>query len=199
MGVEIRLAVAADAPAIGEVFARAFANDPVTSWVTPDPMRRVRLLRRLNTLIAHYEGIPHGATYVAGDGTEVVGAAIWQPPGRHPVTASSIPFSLRAGRAIGRDIPRMISAGRAAAAARARNGGWYLQLLGVDPRAQNTGIGSALVREQLRIIDDQRSPATLETTVENLPFYRHLGFEPVGEIVIGRGAPLEYSLLRPES
>lgn len=196
MSARIRLATAADAPVIGALFARAFADDPVTSWVTPDAARRARLLRRLNTLIARYEGIPHGATYVAEDGTAVVGAAIWQPPGRHPVTARSIPFSLRAGRAIGRDIPRMISAGRAAAAARARNGGWYLQLLGVDPSAQGSGVGSALVREHLRIVDVQRSPATLETTVENLAFYRRLGFESVGEIVIGPGAPLEYSLLR---
>lgn len=150
----------------------------------------------MNTLIARFEGIPRGATYVAEDGHTVVGAAIWQPPGRQTITVRSIPFALAAGAAIGRDVGRTIAAGRAAASARARNGGWYLQLLGVDPTVQGTGVGSDLVREHLRTVDAQHSPATLETTLENLPFYARMGFEPVSELVLGPRAPLEYSLVR---
>jgi hypothetical protein len=106
MSVEIRLAVASDAGAIGQLFARAFANDPVTSWVTPSRARRERLLQRLNTVIARYEGIPRGATYVARDNDTVIGAAIWQPPGPHPISWRTIPFALLAGRALGRDMTR---------------------------------------------------------------------------------------------
>jgi hypothetical protein len=39
-------------------------------------------------------------------------------------------------------------------------------------------------------------PGYLETTVENLGFYGSLGFQVVGEIAIGGGGPVEYSLLR---
>jgi ribosomal protein S18 acetylase RimI-like enzyme len=196
MGVEIRLANPSDAGAIGELFARAFASDPVTSWVTPTAARRQLLLTRLNTAIARYEGIPRGATYVASDAHTLLGAAIWQPPGKRPVSWRAIPFALIAGRALGRDTARMIAMGRAVSAARPRAKSWYLQLLGVEPSAQGSGVGSALVGEHLRVIDDERSASDLETTAENLAFYERLGFEISGEISIGRGAPIEYSLRR---
>ena len=200
MSVEVRLAVPADAATIGDIFSRAFAVDPVTSWVTPDAERRARLLRRLNTLIARYEGIPCGATYIAEDSKRAVGAAIWQPPGPHPLGWRTVPFSLGSGAALGRDIPRMIAMGRAVSAARPRMPHWYLQLLGVEPDAQGTGVGSALVREHLATVDAQGMPAYLETTTDNLRFYGRLGFEVTGEINIHDGAPAEYSLLRrPDS
>ena len=194
--MDFRLAVPADAGAIGDLYARAFAHDRMTSWVTPDALRRTRLLRRLNTAIARYEGIPHQATYVARDAGAIVGAAIWQPPGASAISWNSIPFALTAGRALGRDMGRMIAMGRAVAAARGGARYWYLQLLGVEPERQGSGVGSGLVREHLRVADEQGVSAYLETTVENLPFYARLGFEVVGEIVIGRGAPVEFSSLR---
>jgi len=195
MGVDVRLARGSDAAAIGSALARAFADDPVTSWVTPDPARRARVLARINAAIARYEGIPRGATYVADNDGIVVGAAIWQPPS-HPATWRSIPFALVTGATLGRDIPRMTRAGAAAARSRPRERHWYLQLLAVDPTVQGTGLGSALVRAHLEIVDAQRLPAYLETTAENLPFYRRLGFLPTGDIKIGGGAPKEFSLLR---
>jgi ribosomal protein S18 acetylase RimI-like enzyme len=194
--MDIHLAVAADAGAIGELYSRAFADDPMTSWVTRGAVRRSRVLRRLNTAIARYEGIPRGASYVARDAGAIVGAAIWQPPGAHPISWNSVPFALTAGRALGRDMGRMIAMGRAVAAARGSARSWYLQLLGIDPDRQGSGIGSALVREHLRVADEQRVSAHLETTIENLGFYARLGFEVTGEIVTGRGAPMEFSLVR---
>jgi ribosomal protein S18 acetylase RimI-like enzyme len=196
MSVEVRPAVPSDAGAIGDLFARAFADDPVTSWVTPGAARRARLLRRLNTLIARYEGIPHGATYIAIVADTMVGAAIWRPPGARPISWRTIPFALTAGQILGRDMARMILMGRAVAAARPRARSWYLQLLGVEPNAQGSGVGSALVSEHLRLVDRERSAADLETTAENLAFYQRLGFEVSAEIIIGHGAPTEYSLRR---
>lgn len=195
MGVEVRLAVQADAPRIGDVFARAFADDPVTSWVTPARERRLPLLLRLNELIARHEGIPRGATYVAVNDDAIVGAAIWQPPGRLRVGWRTVPFSLAAGAAIGRDVGRMVASGRAAARNREWTA-WYLQLLGVDPSVQGTGVGSALVRAHLPSIDSRHARAGLETTVENLRFYGRLGFEVDHRFGIGRDGPTEFALRR---
>ena len=80
MNSEIRRAVAADAGAIGALYSRAFADDPVTSWVTPDLVRRTRLLRRLNSEIARYAIGTQGVVYVAESAGALVGAAIWMPP-----------------------------------------------------------------------------------------------------------------------
>jgi ribosomal protein S18 acetylase RimI-like enzyme len=194
MGVEIRLARPSDAVAIGSVFARAFAGDPVTSWVTPDAARRARVLRRMNTAIARYEGVPRGATYVAIVSGEVVGAAIWQPPGARVVTWRGVPFALMAGQVLGRDMGRMIAAGRAAARARPGRPHWYLQLLGVDPDAQGDGVGGLLVREGLRVVEESGVGAHLETTEENVGFYRQLGFVVRGEFRVGREGVVEYSM-----
>ena len=196
MGVEVRLAVQADAPEIGAVFARAFADDPVTSWVAPERGRRLRMLHRLNELIARHEGIPRSATYVALLENAIVGAAIWQPPGRLRVGLRTVPFSLAAGIVIGRDIPRMTTSGRAAARNRDWHA-WYLQLLGVDPSFQGMGVGSALVRAHLAKIDSEHARAGLETTLENLEFYGRLGFEVKHSFRIGRAGPTEYALRRP--
>jgi ribosomal protein S18 acetylase RimI-like enzyme len=183
MSVEVRLAVPADAAKIGDVFAKAFAGDPVTSWVTPDATRRTLVLRRLNTVIARYDGILRGATYVATDAGVVVGAAIWRPPGRSPFNWRTVPYALGSGAALGRDIGRMIEMGRAVSQARPSVRHWYLQLLGVNPDAQGTGVGRALVQGHLRLVDEQRMPAYLETTVENVEFYERFGFAVTGEIV----------------
>ncbi len=194
MTVSVRAAVRGDAPAIGAMLARAFATDPVTSWATPDESRRERTLRNLYTAIVRHEGIPFLAEDDPADGP--LGAAVWVSPGWRAANWHSVPFALSAGRALGRDIPRMTVMGRAVARARPRTPHWYLQLLGVDPTRQGQGVGSALVRDRLAAIDEERLPAYLETTAENLAFYGRLGFGVTGEIVIARDARLEYSLLR---
>ena len=194
--VDVRLARAADVVALGTLFARAFADDPVSSWVTPDVSRRGKVLARLNTAIVRHEGLPRGATYVTENAGTIVGAAIWQPPRPLPPNWRDVPFALVAGLALGRDIGRITRLGRAVSRARPRQRHWYLQLLGVDPTVQHTGLGRALVNAHLAVIDRQGIASYLETTAENLRFYEGFGFRVAGEIVIRPGAPTEYSLFR---
>jgi len=202
MSTIVRAAAKADAQAVGEVLARAFADDPVTTWVTPDAARRARALPRLYSAIARFDSIPFGNAWVAVDrdedgvvGETITGAAVWRPTHRK-ASALAIPFSLAAGRALGRDIPRMIVTGTAVARARPKADHWYLQLLGVDPQAQRSGIGSLLMQQALPTVDAAKLPAYLETTVENLEFYARFGFEVTGEISAAADAPTEYSLVR---
>jgi GNAT superfamily N-acetyltransferase len=55
---------------------------------------------------------------------------------------------------------------------------WYLPLLGVDPRLQRQGAGSALLKVILDRADKDALPAYLWTAKSrNVPFYQRHGFE----------------------
>lgn len=56
----------------------------------------------------------------------------------------------------------------------------YLEMLGVDPPKQRSGLGAALVRHGLRRADQDRLPAYVETeTPANEAFDAKLGFRTV--------------------
>jgi len=59
---------------------------------------------------------------------------------------------------------------------------WYLEVLGVEPACQRSGVGSALTRHGLDRARADTADAFLETSVaSNVPYYKHLGFEVVNE------------------
>lgn len=59
---------------------------------------------------------------------------------------------------------------------------WHLGPVGIEPEFQGQGIGSLLLREFSRIVDDEKAAAWLETDKEiNVSFYRKHGFEVVAE------------------
>ena len=58
----------------------------------------------------------------------------------------------------------------------------YLWFIGVDPVAQNQGIGGKLLQEIIDYSDNNNRPIYLETsTVKNLPWYEKFGFEVYSE------------------
>jgi RimJ/RimL family protein N-acetyltransferase len=60
---------------------------------------------------------------------------------------------------------------------------WYLGTLGVEPELWGQGIGTELLSTWLQMVDDDRTPAYLETDAAgNLRFYERAGFEVVEEI-----------------
>jgi ribosomal protein S18 acetylase RimI-like enzyme len=71
---------------------------------------------------------------------------------------------------------------------------WYLATLGVDPKGQGTGVGSALLGALLRRADADRLPVWLETDrAGNLPFYQRAGFRSVRESHV-YGVPIWHML-----
>lgn len=58
----------------------------------------------------------------------------------------------------------------------------YLWFIGVDPVAQNQGIGGKLLQEIIDYSNNNNRPIYLETsTVKNLPWYEKFGFEVYSE------------------
>jgi hypothetical protein len=60
MSTTVRAAIPADAAALGDVLGRAFAGDPLWSWIYPQSDRSHRLARMFGTLVS--VNIEAGAT-----------------------------------------------------------------------------------------------------------------------------------------
>jgi ribosomal protein S18 acetylase RimI-like enzyme len=72
----------------------------------------------------------------------------------------------------------------------------FLHTIGVDPRAQRRGAGSALLHHLVAKAERREAPIHLTTSApENLPYYRRFGFEVDGESTLPRSVPL-WSMLR---
>ncbi len=74
---------------------------------------------------------------------------------------------------------------------------WYLATLGTAPEHQHRGLGSALLRAQLRRVDEAGEPAYLESSKErNVPLYSRFGFEVVDEFHSRAGGPTIWRMWR---
>ena len=62
---------------------------------------------------------------------------------------------------------------------------------------QGKGLGSALICPMIDRCDAEGMPAYLESSnPQNIPFYARHGFQPTGEIVVGKGAPTVTAMWR---
>lgn len=182
------------------VLARAFARDPFFSWLAGEaPERNLRMRMGWAGILRHGSAALR-ETWTTQD---VVGVAIWLPPGRG---ASSFLDSLRLAPALARLTGwrrlREVSAATELLEQRRRAHvgapHWYLSALGVDPDRQRQGIGSALLDVVLRRADADRTPVYLETaTARNVLLYERHGFEVVEELILPRTDVRGWLMLRP--
>ncbi|WP_232665947.1 GNAT family N-acetyltransferase [Pseudonocardia sp. TRM90224] len=175
--------------AVAQVLTRAFADDPVISWILPDPATRERRLRGLFDVQLRHFHATNAGVLSAGDPAAPAGAAIWEPPG-HPMR---LPAMLRALPGVlsstGRDgFRRVRTILSRFGAVHPHRPHWYLGYLGTDPDQQGTGVGSALMRPTLAYCDATGLPAYLESSDEkNVGFYERFGFVVTGEVRLPDG------------
>lgn len=199
MGVSVRPGTKSDVPLLSKVLADAFDDDPVMSWILPDPAsRKARMARMFSGWTRHH--------HLAGGGVEVAvdtqgaigGAALWDPPGRWKQSTWSslmvIPTLLRAmgGRArVGAGVDAVIEA------AHPSSPHWYLATIGTGTTARGGGYGKALLASRLDRCDADHVPAYLESSkAANIPYYQRFGFEVTGEIAVPGGGPTLYPMWR---
>ena len=181
--------------------ARAFHHDPVFDFLIPDLIGQARAaLTFMGSVVL--DGMPFNEVWVAREGDSVVGAAVWLPPGAYPRGARRDAVSLLHDlRSVHRLGTRAFAGVRLygeidRAHRRVEEPHWYLALLGSDPGWQRRGVGSALVTTVLERADREQTAAYLETQKpENLPWYRHHGFEVVDELR-PRGCPTMWTMQR---
>jgi ribosomal protein S18 acetylase RimI-like enzyme len=175
---EVRHATPADVRALTRTFARAFADDPVFSWLYPDEATRYDGLAALFT-VALQAGLRRGHTYTAADGR---GGSVWSPPGIELLDERGGQRLLAAmSEHIGADAPARIETMLTMQAMHPHDPpSFYLFSTAVDPDAQGRGLGAALLREVLDVCDRQRFPAYLESSSpRNQTLYERHGFEPI--------------------
>jgi ribosomal protein S18 acetylase RimI-like enzyme len=197
----VRRMVAEERSRVVVTLARAFQDDPVFTFLIPDPISQARAaLTFMSAPVIDAE--QYREVWTASVGDQVVGAAVWLPPGAYPRgTRRETVSVLREIRSVHRIGSRLGASLRLYGQMdrihkRLAVPHWYLVLLACDPAWQRQGHGSALLAPVLQRADEEGVPAYLETQKEeNLPWYRRHGFEVMDEIN-ARGFPRMWAMRR---
>jgi ribosomal protein S18 acetylase RimI-like enzyme len=194
-----RRATVHDAEAAAQTLSAAFADDPVTSWIgRRDAKKDTGRLAMFRHLVTHV-GVRGNELWVASDFSV---AALWLPPVlaemKQPLLEelklipTLLSFTGWSGLA-------RVNAFRKAADAHHPKAEphFYLMTIGVNPRFQGQGLGSAMLDATLANIDAAGSAAYLESSSpKNVPLYRRHGFEVINEFRPRSDAPPLWGMWR---
>jgi GNAT superfamily N-acetyltransferase len=170
----------------GRALALAFQDDPLQSYVLPDPEERARRSPAHFATFIRY-GHLFGEVYTTPGTPE--GAAIWQPPGAAITPERAVSAGLnRLSTLIGADalerLGRVLDYREAVHHRDLPSEHWYLMLVGVVPVQQRQGVGRALLQPILNRADSAGLWCFLDTAQpQNVPFYQKLGFRVLAETV----------------
>lgn len=186
-----------DLPAIGRTLARAFADDPVWTYLVP---RRAGWEQRAAAYFTRDAGnrLRHGTVYVD---EQCTGAALWAPPDEWKTSLADIAREAPAGlRLFGLQIARGLRTLARVEKVHPRAPHHYLAVLGTDPDHQGKGIGSALITHVTDQADAEGLPAYLESSKEsNVPFYARRGFEVTDRMELPGGPSIWTMWREPRS
>ncbi len=177
----------ADLLAAATALAKAFQDDPLQSYVFPDPQERAaKSPAHFSPLVAY--GLRFGRVFTTDP--QILGVSIWLPPEGWEVTPE------RAAEAGLDRLPELL--GQASAdrffsvlgyadsfhKTDVPPAHWYTMILGVAPEGRGRGLGRALMQPILTVAAADDLPCYLETAQpSNVSFYEHLGFRVVRESV----------------
>lgn len=170
-----------------EALARAFQDDPLQSYVFPDPVERAARSAAHFLPIIDY-GLQFGEVWT--NAGQPAGAAVWLGPDAWEVTPEraaasgldQLPSILGAEAA-----DRFFSTLAAIDPYHHRDvpaAHWYVMVVGVAREAQGQGLGRALLQPLMDRAAAAGQPCYLETAQPtNVAFYKHLGFQQLVETV----------------
>jgi ribosomal protein S18 acetylase RimI-like enzyme len=181
-----------------ETLARAFARDPMFTWMFPEPQHRARALLSLNRVPLEY-GLRYGHVTESQDGRA---ASVWMPPGCSITMLGMIRSGiLRVPFSVGfRPFGQFVGANGVMERIHKQHvpePHWYLLVVGVHPELQGRGLGSSLIREGLARSDASGCPCYLETSDErNVALYERHGFRVLAQASLGSGGPCGWGMRR---
>lgn len=185
-----------------ELLARSFHHQPHFIDLFPDPGVRSRALPHV--FVALYrDALAHGRIDVATRDGELLGVAVWYPPGTYPLSAyrqlAALPGIARLAVAAVGSLRRVLQFQASAARLHPEQPYCYLAAVGVDPAAQGAGIGRRLLESGLARADAAGDDCYLEThTPALVTWYQTLGFEVRhGGVAFTPGGPPNWTMRRP--
>jgi ribosomal protein S18 acetylase RimI-like enzyme len=190
------------ASAAGAVLAASHHDYPAFRSQIPDPQVRNRFLLPFQTGAARDAAI-YGHLFGAYLDNHLAGVALWQPPGRFPLSplrkARMTPALLRAAIAAPRAFPRFARSGAALERAFPDEPVWYLETLGIHPNSQRRGVGAALLAAGLSVVDADHVACHLHTSDEaNIEYYKRWSFQLTQPgFSAGPNGPTYYGMTRP--
>ena len=191
-GPAIHVVQPGDVPRAISVQMTAFSADPVMRWLWPEPRE---YLRHFPELVHGFGGgaFGHGAAHVT---ESFLGGTLWLPPG---VTPDEVALARLATETIPEPArSEVLSILEQMSAAHPKEPHWHLAFIGVDPAHQGQGIGAALLRHTLALVDEQHLHAYLESSnPANISLYRRHGFEVIREIRVGGSPPVTPMMRAP--
>ena len=192
--MHIRTAEENDVPAVAEMLALAFAEEPFTRWLFPDEKTRLERERELFTFMAR-RYISSGLFLTDERSTA---AALCQAPGAPSSVRVNELADLAALARICRSrfLP-MLGLFRKAAARRPKEPHLYIEIIGVHPSCQGTGKGSALLGHIIALCDRQGWTAYLECADRLVPYYGRFGFALRETIDVPQAAMRIFTMARP--
>jgi ribosomal protein S18 acetylase RimI-like enzyme len=186
------------------LLARAFFDYPMWTWILPDEEHRRRALPIAMRQSVRW-GMLMNECYLAGN--PMRGIAIWTPGALSD--ADLDPDGSRTGYqemidALGREshgrFELLVSTQRPLRARDIPKEAMYLPWLGVDPEAQRTGIGTALLLHMFARTDKAGAAVYLETEkAANVPYYERHGFRVLVSDALPNGGPRFWTMLRQPS
>lgn len=167
------------------VLTLAFAADPPTRWLFPEPEQ---YLRHFPTFARALGGaaLPRRTALASEDRSAV---ALWLAPDAAP-DEEALARLIEEGVTPERRVD-MAAVVEEMIRYHPQEPHWYLPLIGVEPARQGRGLGAALIGAALARSDAAGLPAYLESTnPRNRLLYERHGFEAIGEIRIGSCPPI---------
>ena len=175
-------AINSDLIKVKGVLKIGFASDALLRWIFPDASK---YLKSFDLWMEEFSKIAFANNLVYIE-ENFYGSALWHPPGaKFDESVLEPTFA-----AIPEERIEVVARFFEEFEKYHPEDAWYLPFIAVDPAQQRRGIGSFLLKEALKMIDEKGNRAYLEASNEtNKALYERHGFIEVGRVQFGDSPP----------